>query len=265
MRLRTSLHGLVPAGVLAASLASAGAGEIRGRVLVDGKPAAGVAVLALPFEDGFALARREARREESPKSLGTATTRPDGSFAVAVSAPAGAAVRLEFSGGAVAPRQLARLGDAAGEDVGEVRLAKAATLAGRVLDERGGPVVGATVTLRAGGGRRMQDLSPGGGPPRSTTTGPDGTFRFEAAAAEGNRLRVEAPAFATQERPSVRAGALTRPVVLALGQVVRGTATLADRRGPAKRALVRFEGRTQTTRWAEARPDCTFVFEGVPR
>ena len=85
--------------------------------------------------------------------------------------------------------------------------------------------------------------------PQSTTTKADGTFRFEAASEEGNRIRVEAPAFATQERQPVRAGALARPVTLALGQVLRGTVTLADRRTPAPGALVRFEGRTQTTRW----------------
>ena len=93
----------------------------------------------------------------------------------------------------------------------------------------------------------------------------DGTFRFEAAAEEGNRIRVEAPAFATQERQPVRAGALARPVTLALGQVLRGTVTLADRRTPAPGALVRFEGRTQTTRWVEARADGAFLLDGAPR
>ena len=167
--------------------------------------------------------------------------------------PAGAAVRLSFSGAPAAPRVLDALFDAGGEDAGDVRLPKALALAGRVVDERGGPVVGATVTLWPGGGRRPQDATPASGVPQATTTKADGTFRFEAAAEEANRLRVEAPAFATQERQPVRAGALARPVTLALGQVLRGTVTLADRRTPAAGALVRFEGRTQTTRWVEAR------------
>jgi protocatechuate 3,4-dioxygenase beta subunit len=98
-----------------------------------------------------------------------------------------------------------------------------------------------------------------------TTTKADGTFRFENAAEESNRVRVEAPAFATQEREPVRGGALARPLTLALGQVLRGTVTLADRRTPAAGALVRFEGRTQTTRWVEARPDGTFLVDGAPR
>jgi protocatechuate 3,4-dioxygenase beta subunit len=260
MRLKLVLFLLAAAGPVGAA-----AGEIRGRVLVGGKPAAGVAVWLLPFEDGFTGARRDARREALPEPLATATTRPDGSFAVAVTAPAGASVRLAFAGGPAAPRVLDALLDAAGDDAGDVRLPAAAALAGRVTDERGGPVVGATVTLWAGGERRAQDATPAQGAPQLTTTRPDGTFRFEAAAPESNRLRVEAPAFATLERQPVRAGALARPLVLALGQVLRGTVTLADRRTPAKGALVRFEGRTQTTRWVEVRADGGFLLDGAPR
>ncbi|HYN03079.1 MAG TPA: carboxypeptidase-like regulatory domain-containing protein, partial [Vicinamibacteria bacterium] len=256
---------LSPAGVPTALAAVAPASEIRGRVLVDGKPAAGVAVAVLPFEDGFAAARREARREDLPKPLVSGTTRPDGTFAVTVPGPAGAAVRVSFSGAPAAPRVLDRLFDSGGEDAGDVRLPKALALAGRVADERGGPVVGATVTLWAGNGRRSQDTTSASGLPESTVTKADGTFRFEAAAEEGNRIRVEAPAFATQERQPVRAGALARPVTLALGQVLRGTVTLADKRTPAPGALVRFEGRTQTTRWVEARADGSFLLDGAPR
>ena len=54
-------------------------------------------------------------------------------------------------------------------------------------------------------------------------------------------------------------------MTLALGQVLRGTVTLADRRTPAAGALVRFEGRTQTTRWVETRADGTFLVDGAPR
>ena len=81
---------------------SAGAGEIRGRVLVDGKATAGVTVSVLPFEDSFAEARREARREDLPKPLAVATTRTDGTFVVMLSAAAGTTVQLAFAGGAAA-------------------------------------------------------------------------------------------------------------------------------------------------------------------
>ena len=256
---------LARAVALLAIAASSQAGEIRGRVLVDGKPAASVAVVVLPFEDGFEEARREARREGQPQPLAVATTRPDGSFAAAVAAAPGTSVRLGFSGGPAAPWVLEALFDAAGGDAGDVRLAKAATLAGRVVDERGGPVVGASVTLWPGGERRPQDATPGRGVPQTATTRGDGSFRFEGAAGESNRLRVEAAAFATLERQPVRAGALARPLALALGQLLRGSVTLADRRTPAKGALVRFEGRTQTTRWVEARPDGSFLLAGAPR
>ncbi len=256
---------LLSATLLTALAAPAAAGEIRGRVLVDGKPASGVAVSVLPFEDGFAAARREARREDVPKALASGATRPDGTFAVAVPAAAGTAVRLAFSGATAVPRVLEALFDAGGEDAGDVRLPRATPLAGRVVDERGGPVVGATVTLWPGGGRRPQDASPGRGVPQAATTKADGAFRFEAAGEEANRLRVEAPAFATLEREPVRGGALARPVTLVLGQVLRGTVTLADRRTPAAGALVRFEGRTQTTRWVETRADGTFLVDGAPR
>jgi len=260
-----SFRPLARALALAAIAASAPAGEIRGRVLVDGKLAAGVTVAVLPFEDGFEEARREARREGQPQPLAVATTRPDGTFAAAVAAAAGTSVRLGFSGGTAAPRVLEALFEAAGGDAGDVRLPRAAALAGRVVDERGGPVVGASMTLWPGGERRPQDASPARGVPQIATTKADGMFRFESASAESNRLRVEAPAFATLERQPVRAGAVARPLTLALGQVLRGTVTLADRRTPAKGALVRFEGRTQTTRWVETRPDGSFLLDGAPR
>ena len=242
---------------------SAGAGEIRGRALVDGRPAGGLTVSVMPFEDGLAEARRDARREP-PAVLATTSTRADGAFVLPVSAPSGTAVYLGFAGGGSAAVRLEPLVEAAGEDLGDVRLPRAAPLAGRVVGERGLPVVGAVVTLYAGRGRGFVDLLPVAPLPQASTTAADGTFRFEAASEEGNRLRVEAPGFATVERSGVRAGALTRPVRLGLGQVVRGTVRLPDGRTPAAGAIVRFEGR-DTTRPVETRPDGAFVLDSVPR
>ncbi|MFN8091048.1 MAG: carboxypeptidase regulatory-like domain-containing protein [Vicinamibacteria bacterium] len=266
MTVRRLLQGLLAAAAaLAVPAAGALAGEIRGRVLVGPSGAAGVAVSAVPFEDGAAVARREARGEALPRAVATATTRPDGTFLLVLPAPAaGAVVQLAFSGGAVAPVVLDRLLDAGGEDAGDVRLPRAESLAGRVVDERGGPVVGAVVTLWPGRARGFLESAGTGGVPQTTTTKPDGSFRFDTAAEEGNRLRVEAPAMATVERDGVRSGALARPVVLAVGQVRRGTVTQADRRTPVGGALVRFEGRTRT-RWVETRADGAFALDGAPR
>jgi protocatechuate 3,4-dioxygenase beta subunit len=262
-----SLRPLGATALAVAITATVSAGEIRGRVLVDGKPDATLTVRALPFEDAAQEARREARREGLPAPLAETTARADGSFVLNVAAASpGASVRLAFAGPGVAPRVLEQIFDAAGDEVAEVRLAKAVALAGRVADERGGPVVGATVTLWAGGERAMfLDATAARGVPQTATTKADGSFRFESASPEGNRLRVEAPAFATLERSPVRGGALARSLTLALGQVLRGTVTLADKKTPAKGALVRFEGRTQTTRWVEARADGGFVIDGAPR
>ena len=213
---------LLPAGVPTALAAVAPAGGIRGRVLVDGKPAAGVAVAVLPFEDGFAAARREARREDLPKPLVSGTTRPDGTFAVAVPGPAAR------PSGCRSPEPRRRRGCSTGSS----------TRAGRTREtcgcRRPSPSRGGSWTSGEGrssarpspcgraaaGGRRTPPRPPA--LPQATVTKADGTFRFEAAAEEGNRIRVEAPAFATQERQPVRAGALARPVTLASGRSCEG-------------------------------------------
>jgi len=95
---------LARAAVLASIAVSVQAGEIRGRVLVDGKPAASVEIVVLPVSNGFEEAGREARREDPPAPLAVGTTRADGRFVVAVTAPAGRSLRVLVSGGAAAPR-----------------------------------------------------------------------------------------------------------------------------------------------------------------
>lgn len=259
-----SLAGLVAAIALAAGAPSASAGEVRGRVVIEGKPAAGAAVSLLPFEDGFAAARREARREPPPPAVVSGTTRPDGTFALPVPA-AGApeALTLAVSGAGLPPYRLVPIIDAEGKDLGDIRLGRPAALAGRVVDANGGPVVGATVTLWAGRGRSMDDLAPAAARAQTATTTADGGFRFDAAGSEGNRLRFEAPGFATLERAQVRSGALARPAVLALGRLVRGKVTLSDKRTPAAAALARFEGRV-STRWCEVKADGSFLIDGAP-
>src|SRR5262245_3030513 len=249
----------LPAVLVLALVPAAQAGEFRGRILVENKPLGGVTVAAVPFEAPEAEARREAQRQEEPKPVLSATTKPDGTFVLLLRATAGV-VRLRVSGGGVRAVTLGRVLDASEtEDVGDVPVAKTTALAGRVVDGRGGPVVAASVTLDAGA-RDPDESAP---VPVVATTGADGTFRFSDAAETGNQLRIEAPAFATVELRSVQGGAMAKPVPLALGRTLSGTVMLPDRRTPAAGALVRFEGRSKT-RWAEARRDGTFLVDGVP-
>ncbi len=149
--------------------------------------------------------------------------------------------------------------------MGDLEVTRGEALAGRVLDGSGGPVVGASVTLWGGAPRGFRGGDGGEPVPAATTTGADGTFRFPEAAERGNRLRIEAPGFAAAELTGQRSGALRQRVTLLLGRAVTGAVTLPDRKGPAPGALVRFEGPGVTGRWVEARPDGTFVLEGLPR
>ena len=238
------------------------AGEIRGRVLVDGKPAPASSCRVLPFEDGFAAARREARREELPKPLAAATTRPDGSVrrqrararrarpsASPSPAPRGRAARARRRSSTRRAKTRATCG-----------CRRPSPSPGGSWTSAGGPVVGATVTLWPGGGRRLAGRAPALRRAAARDDGPTAAFRFEAAAEEGNRLRVEAPAFATLERQPVRGGALARPVALALGQVLRGTVT--PRRPaharPAARSCGSRAARRRRAGWRRA-PDGAFV------
>jgi protocatechuate 3,4-dioxygenase beta subunit len=247
----------------------AAAGELRGRILAEDKPVSGATVAALPFESPFDEARREARREDAGKPLGTATTRPDGTFVLTLSPPPGPAsvalVRLKVTGGGLAPALLEPVFDTNETAIaGDVTLVKATTLAGKVVDGRAGPVVGATVTLFPGGGASFVGRVDGSPIPVTTTTGADGTFRFAEAAARGNRLRVEAPGFGVAEVTGAQGGALRRAIALSLGRALTGQVVRDDRRTPAAGALVRFEGRGGTSRWHEARPDGAFLVDGLP-
>lgn len=246
------------------------AAELRGRAQVDGRPAVGVEVAAEAFEAPLEAARREARGTPAPPPLARTQTRADGSFVLALGgAPAdttgapqravstaSAAVRLVLSGRGVVTHVLDDVfGFDEDADVGAITLVPARALAGRVVDGRGGPVIGATVTLGRASGLPGSEAT--------AMTGADGAFHFAAAAELNNRVRIAAAGFACAELGRVRAGALPRPVKLALEERIEGRVLRADGRAPAAGALVRFEGRA-TSRWFEAGPDGRFTVEGLP-
>ena len=112
----------------------------------------------------------------------------------------------------------------------------------------------------AGAGRRL-----GAWQPLTATTKADGLFRFEAAPPRRTGCESRPPALAT----SAAAGARGSARAPARDGARPGAARQRDPRrsshsgqGPA---LVRFEGRTQTTRWVATRPDGSFLLDGAPR
>lgn len=243
----------------------AAAGTVRGRLVLGGKPAAGGTVSALPFEEPFSKARREARGEPEPTPLATTTTAADGTFALTVSETPGreTVFRVRFAApGAVAAEHLGVREAAESEELGEITLRKAEAIAGRVVGPAARPVAGARVILLP-----LGRFSADGGllppVPLETTTGPDGTFRFEHAAPEGNQLVVAAAGFAPVRVPGTRAGALRRPIVLAAGASLTGRVEKPGGR-PAAGALVRHESVGLETRWVETGEDGAFRLSDLP-
>jgi protocatechuate 3,4-dioxygenase beta subunit len=235
-------------------------GEVRGRLSNAGQPVSGAALALLPFESAFDQALREARQQPAPPALAQARSDNQGAFTFAtraLQAPNGARLRITAPGSV--PLLLPVWIDVqAGEDVGSVELSRARSLAGKVVDPRGGPVLGAQVTLEVEAGNEPRQRLD------STTTGAGGTFRFESARARGGRLRVEAPGFAVLEVEVTQAGALSRPIALQPERLLEGRVLKADGRTPAAGALVRVETPHGTTRWVETGRDGTFHLEGVP-
>ena len=256
---------------LACVAVSARAGEFRGRLLVGDRPAVGVTVTAVPYETPFEEAQREARRGTAPLAIASVASGADGVFVLSVPAPAtGRSFRLKMEGAGVVPIVSAGVYDASeSEDLGDEPLAPASKLAGRVVDDKGKPIPGAEVTLASRGGPGGPFGGPfGGGPgadilsvPRTTLTGIDGSFRFDDARAQNNRLTVEAKGFATTEVTNVREGALPRPIALQPGLSLSGVVRASGK--PAKGVLVRFEGKSDS-RWVETGNDGSFRLADLP-
>jgi protocatechuate 3,4-dioxygenase beta subunit len=261
-----SLPLLVTLGCVAVPGASALAGEIQGRLILEDKPAAGVTVEALPYETPLEQARREARRAPAPAPLATATSAADGTFRLALALPAAAApsgLRLGFRGPGSLPALTTGVYDVAEtEDIGDVTLTRSGRLAGRVVSAKGVPIAGAEVRLETGAGGFAGAMGAIEIVPRTATTAADGSFRFDDTAATGNRIVVEAKGYATAEQSGVPEGALSRPITLSAPATLAGTVTEPGGR-PAAGVLVRFEGRA-VSRWAETSKDGSFRLTDLP-
>src|SRR5271157_275176 len=118
----------------------ASAGELRGRLLLGGRPAAGVTVCALPFEAPFDQARRQAHHLPAPPPLASAATGPDGSFVLTIAAEPGKEKQftLRTQGGGAEPIIIPGVWDATEtDDLGEHVLLPASKLSGKVSDASG--------------------------------------------------------------------------------------------------------------------------------
>ncbi|HUG53315.1 MAG TPA: carboxypeptidase regulatory-like domain-containing protein [Vicinamibacteria bacterium] len=262
MARRRVFAGVVLAGSGMAA-ASSHAGEIRGRILAGGRPTAGVTVRAVAFEAPEAEARRRARGGAPPRTVATAATRDDGTFALALPASPPVTIRLLAEGGGVVPAWLGGTYDTSeSDDLGEHALTPAETLAGRVVSAAGAPIAGAVVTIRPRSGAGYSEVAPAS---RTVTSGVDGAFRTSEASPAGNRLTVLAPSHGAGLAADVRPGAMPRPIVLGLGALVSGIALRRDGRTPAAGALVRYEADGLETPWVEAGEDGRFTLADLPR
>lgn len=172
---------------------------LTGRVVdPQGQPAGGAEVVLSPFftpETMFRLAFGDLTH--------TVTTDPKGRFRIERLGGGGFQVWAEHPSFAAAPRQRIEIPEKPAEiALGDVRLVAAAFLEGRVTDERGAPVAGASVTLRPVDGDFMAFHE--GPPVEPVQTGADGQFRSGHVAA-GTRVNVsvEHPGYVDAHAPGV--------------------------------------------------------------
>ena len=250
MRTRSFLPALIWA-----LAAWAGAADITGRVLSEGKGVVGATVSAIPHETRHAVAVREARGTEAPMALATAATAADGRFKLTVPLTAPPfVVRVVFGG--LAARTLDGVFEKSDvEDLGEVSLSRGGTVTGRVIGPEGRPVTGALVRIGRDGA--------------STTTGKDGLFRFDDVSGRGaapfttsSTLNVHAAGF---EAVAAAARFSGSPLTVRLKPATtRLAGVLRDGAGkPATDAVVRVVA-DAVTRWVVTDAAGRFEIPGIP-
>jgi hypothetical protein len=149
-----------------------------------------------------------------------------------------------------------------GEAGARLALVRGAAASGRVIDEHGGGVVGAVVVAS-----RAPATSAGDRARDATTTGPEGSFRFDALPAGEFQLRASHPTLASATAPTVTLDGKTAradiEIAMAPGATLRGR--VVDRaRGPVAGARVRVSSAAgELLRDAVVDPDGTFVARGL--
>src|SRR5450830_947046 len=267
---------IVPLVAFLVLSAPAGAGEIRGRILVAGradKPALGVTISAVPWETPGDEARRAMKGGEPPKPIASATSGADGSFVLTVP-PAEPGreklseklseklFRVRAEGAGIVPALFEDVYDAAEtDDLGEHTLPHGERLSGIAVDAAGKSLAGAAISLEPGvaGGDDLAYRVVA----RTAVTGEDGKFQFAEASATGNRITIEKTGLAPARETGLRAGALPRPITVAAGDPVTGVVLGAGKK-PAAGALVRLESAKATTRWVETDAEGRFTIPHAP-
>jgi hypothetical protein len=261
---RGGLRWLTVSALCLGVVTPAGAGTLRGRVLLGDKPASGTIVSAVPYEAPLDEARREARRLPPPPPLASAAAGADGTYVLTAPAVAGKetlfSVRIEGPG--VAAAELAGPWEAAeSADLGDHVLTRGGALTGKVTDAAGTPVADAEVVLLAqldrGEGGELEAAA------RRTRTGADGNFVLDGASAAGNTLTVEKAGLLVARLTGLKGGALRAPIVLGTGAPVSGVVRAVGGAAPAAGTLVRLEGHV-TTHWVETAENGTFAIANAP-
>ena len=213
----------------AVALRLARAATITGSVVDETtrKPVAGVRVGA--SSGGFFFGGRRQRRERS------ARTDAKGTFRLTGLAPRAYTVSAEREGYLTSSIR-GVTGGLATPGTASLALAKAASIAGKVVDEKGAAMPGARVRIeRDGGMRGMMRRGPqaflGG---QSALSGPDGAFRIRNLAAGRNlQLEAEKSGYTTGRRPGVtlKTGEALANLSLVLKKGIEARGKVVDAQG----------------------------------
>ncbi|MEO8430066.1 MAG: carboxypeptidase regulatory-like domain-containing protein [Acidobacteriota bacterium] len=204
------------------------------------KPIAG-ARLAASSGGGFAFNRRRTERSARTDARGRYRLSGLASRAYTVSASREGWLTSSIAGVAAST---------AAPGTAHVALAKAASVAGRVVDESGTAVPGARVRIsREGGLRAMMRRGPGAflGRGPGGLSGPDGAFRIRnLAAGRSLSLEAEKTGYAPAMRPGVtlRTGEAAAGMTLILKKGIEARGRVVDAEGkPVRGAEVRVAGK----------------------